>query len=79
MKSEISDKMSSCTTSASGLGWLLSIKTTNKPIKNRLLTNDSFKNPLCYSEKESSFSDDTGVHDKNMDKALGLDLLFIEE
>lgn len=79
MKSEISDKISSCTTSASGKAGLFSIKTSNKPIKNRLLTNDSFKNPLCYSEKESSFSGDTGVHDKNMDKALGLDLLFIEE
>lgn len=79
MKSKISDKMSSCITSASGKAGLLSIKTSDKPIKNRLLTNDSFKNPLCYSEKESSFSDDTGVDGKNMDKALGLDLLFIEE
>ncbi|CDX03154.1 Hypothetical protein DPCES_3267 [Desulfitobacterium hafniense] len=50
--------MSSCTSSAAGKVGLLSIKTSDKPIKNRLLTNDFFE---------------------NMDEALGLDLLFIEE
>ena len=71
MKSEISDKMSSYTTSASGKAGLFNIKTSNKPIKNRLLTNDSFKNPLCYSEKESSFPVTQGYMTKVMDKTYG--------